>query len=82
LFPAGISDFISSPQRLAWLWGTLSLLSIPFRDFFPEDKVVGREADLSPTSSVEDKNGGAVLPFSHPSSLFNYAYGRYAFAYI
>jgi hypothetical protein len=34
---------------------------------FPGDKAQGREADHSPPSSVEVKNGGAIPPFPHMS---------------
>jgi hypothetical protein len=46
---------------------------------FPEVKWSRREADHSPPSTAEDKNGGAILPLPHPSSLLNYAQGQLCF---
>jgi hypothetical protein len=43
---------------------------------FPEDKVVGRGTDYSLPSSIEEKNGGAILSIPNPSSWFNYAQGQ------
>jgi hypothetical protein len=37
-------------------------------DSFPGDKAAGHEADHSPPSSVEFKNGGAMPPLPHTSS--------------
>jgi hypothetical protein len=38
---------------------------LPFLTFLPGVKRPGREADRSPPSSAEAKNGGAILPRHH-----------------
>jgi hypothetical protein len=61
--------FFSTPQSPGRLWGPLSLLSNGYRGaLFPGVKRLGREADHSPPSSSEVKNGGAVPPLPYLSS--------------
>jgi hypothetical protein len=60
--------FSSTPQRPYRLWGPFSLISNGYRAVFPGVKQPGREADHSPPSSAEVKNGGAILPLPHTSS--------------
>jgi hypothetical protein len=56
--------FFSPPQRPDRLWGLPSLLSNGYRGALsPEVKPQEREADHSPPSSAEVKNGGAIPPF-------------------
>jgi hypothetical protein len=63
-FPADATDSGSTPALgsiqppIQWVPGPLS----------PAVKRPGREADHSPPSSVEVKNGGAMPPLSHTSS--------------
>jgi hypothetical protein len=57
-----VKRFFSSPQRPDRLWGAPSLLSSGYRGRFSGCKRPEREADDSPPSSSEIKNGGAVPP--------------------
>jgi hypothetical protein len=59
--------FFSSPQRPDQLWCPPTLLSNWYCGLFPQGvKRPGREADHSPPSSADIKNGGAIpsLPMS------------------
>jgi hypothetical protein len=57
------------PQRPDRLWGPLNLLSNGYRGALsPRLKRPGREADHSPPSSAEVKNGGAIPPLPYMSS--------------
>jgi hypothetical protein len=58
---AGRSCF-SSPQRPDRFWGPSSLLSHGYRESFLWMKRSVSEADHSPPSSAEVKNGGAIPP--------------------
>jgi hypothetical protein len=58
----------SSPQRPDRLRGPTSLLSNGYRGLFPGVKRPGREADHSPPTSVEVKNGGSIPPLPHMCS--------------
>jgi hypothetical protein len=61
--------FFSAPRRPDRLWGPPSLLYNEYQGFFPSGvKRPGREADHSPPSSAEAKNGGAIVPLPHMSS--------------
>jgi hypothetical protein len=67
-FPAGTKDFselLSIPTVFA---GSPSLLSNGHRDSSPGIKRLGHEADNSPPSSAETKNGEAITPLPHASS--------------
>jgi hypothetical protein len=63
-FPAGARDFSilhsSGAHPASYAMGT--------GDDFPWVKRPGREADHSPPSSAEVKNGGAIPPLSHMPS--------------
>jgi hypothetical protein len=67
-FQAGIRDlaFLHSIHTASGLHPA----SYPMRTEgdIPGGKAVGREADHSPPSSAELKNGGAILPLPHTSS--------------
>jgi hypothetical protein len=66
--PVG-SRIISSPSRPNRFWGPHSLLSNGYKGLFPRgESGMGREADHSPPSSVQVKNGGAIPPLHHTSS--------------
>jgi hypothetical protein len=56
--PGSGKIFFSTPQRPDPLWGPPSLLSNGYRGV----KQQGREADHSPPSSAEVKNGGVIPP--------------------
>jgi hypothetical protein len=56
----GKTGFFSTPQHPGRLWGPPNLLSNGYRGA----KQPGREADHSPPSSTEVKNGGAISPLS------------------
>jgi hypothetical protein len=60
--------FLSSLQRPDRLWGPPSLLSNGYRRLSPGIKRPRREADRSPPSSAQVKNGEAVSPLLHTSS--------------
>jgi hypothetical protein len=60
--------FFSSPRRPDRLWGPPSLLSNGYQGSITGVKWPGREADHSPASSVEVKNGRARHPLFHTSS--------------
>jgi hypothetical protein len=61
----GTARFFFSPQRPARVWGPLSLLSNGYRGSLPGGKRQGSEADHSPPTSAEVKNGGAIPPPTH-----------------
>jgi hypothetical protein len=63
--PGKSKKFFSTSQGPDRLWGPLSLLTNGYRgDYFPREvKRSGREADRSPPSSAEVKNGGGMPPF-------------------
>jgi hypothetical protein len=54
--------FLFSPQGPDRLWGLPSLLTNGYCRPFPGVKQPGTEADLSPPSSAEVKNGGDIPP--------------------
>jgi hypothetical protein len=58
--------FVSSPQHIQWLRGPPSLLFNEYQWLSPLPpgglKLQGREAEHSPPSSAEAKNGGSVPP--------------------
>jgi hypothetical protein len=65
----GIGKIFLSPQGPGRLWGTPSLLSSEYQsEISPGIKWSGREADHSPPSFDEVKNGGAIHPLPHMSS--------------
>jgi hypothetical protein len=59
----GSARFFSSPQRAKGLWGPPSLLFHGYVIIPPRIKREECEADYSPPSSAEVKNGGAIPPF-------------------
>jgi hypothetical protein len=63
-------SFLSIPQRPDRLWGPTSLLYNRYQGLFLflEVKLPDFEADHSPPSSAEVKNGGAILPLPYKSS--------------
>jgi hypothetical protein len=79
-FPAE-ARFFSPPQRPDRLWGTPSLLSNWYWGFFSWEEGQGREADHSPPSSADVKNGRVIPPLLHTSSwhgaLINQAQGQF-----
>jgi hypothetical protein len=62
--------FFFSPQRPDQLWGPPSLLSNGYRggEISSGVKRQGHEANHSPRSTAEVKNGGAIPPLPHISS--------------
>jgi hypothetical protein len=68
----GIIRFFSSPQCPDQIWGPSSFLRNGcWWRFPPGVKQLGCEADHSPPSSAEVKNGGAIPPTPHMSSLYS-----------
>jgi hypothetical protein len=67
LIPGRGKRFVYIPQCPEHLWVPPNL-SLNTEDFFLGVKRSGREADHSPPSSTEDKNGGATPPVSRTSS--------------
>jgi hypothetical protein len=68
----GSARFFYSPQRPDRLWGPTTLLSNGYREIFPRGvKRQERETDHSLPSCAEVKNGGAVSPLPHMSSLYS-----------
>jgi hypothetical protein len=67
LIPGRGKRFLSTPPYPERLWVPPSLSIIP-RTLSAGLKRSGREADHSPPSSTEVKNGGATPPVSHTSS--------------
>jgi hypothetical protein len=65
-FPAG-ARFFSSLQCSDRFWGPPTLLSNGYRRLNPRVKREWREADHSPLSSAEVKNGGIIPPLPHMS---------------
>jgi hypothetical protein len=64
--------FFSYPQCPDWQWGPLNLVSNGLRWlFFNGIERQGIEADHSPPSSAELKNGGAIPPLPHTSPWRN-----------
>jgi hypothetical protein len=66
--PGSGKRFYSTPQRPDRLWAHPSTSPMGTGGSFPGGKAAGREADHSPLSSAEVKNGGAVPPLPHTSS--------------
>jgi hypothetical protein len=60
--------FLSTPQHSDRLWGPSSLLSDGYRALSWGVKWPMREADQSPLSSVQAKNGGAIPMLPHMPS--------------
>jgi hypothetical protein len=58
-------EIFSTPWRPDELWDPHSRLQVCTGGSFLGGKVAGHEADHSPLSSVEVKNGGATQPHTH-----------------
>jgi hypothetical protein len=70
-FPGMKKKFFSFPERLDRLW-VPPRLQFQFNGYggsFPGVNHPGYEADHSPPSSAEIKNGGAIPPLLHMSSM-------------
>jgi hypothetical protein len=61
-------NFFSLLHRPDRFWGPPSYLSNGYQGSIAGVKRLGHEADHSPPSSAEVKNGGAISPISHTSS--------------
>jgi hypothetical protein len=59
--------FFSTPERSDRLWGPVSYPMGTGGSLLPGVKRQGREADHTPPSSAEVKNGGAIRPLPHIS---------------
>jgi hypothetical protein len=62
-------EIISHSTRSRVAPGSPSLISNEYRVFLPRVRRQVREADHSPPSSAEVKNGGAISPLTHTSDI-------------